>query len=101
VVEYAIDEENLTVQQVWEYDANREIYARIVGDADEMPTTGNVLGVWGHTDPEDTEPVAFIHEVTKTTPAEVVFALQVEDHHPEEPSNRIIYRAERLADLWP
>jgi arylsulfate sulfotransferase len=44
-VEYAIDERQMTVQQVWEYSpqgADR-LYSASRGDADWMPTTGNVL----------------------------------------------------------
>ena len=44
-VEYRIDEDNMTVEQVWEYGAelDPQLYASFVSDADHMPSTGNVL----------------------------------------------------------
>ncbi|NNE26742.1 MAG: hypothetical protein HKN09_07850 [Saprospiraceae bacterium] len=44
-VEYKIDEENKTVQQVWTYGKEREsgMYSRIVSDVDHLPTFNNIL----------------------------------------------------------
>ena len=48
-VEYLIDPENMTVQQVWESDGNAgvDLYARFLSDADWLPDTGNVLITFG------------------------------------------------------
>lgn len=45
VVEYAIDEEAMTVRQLWEYhgDKGKPYYCPLFGDADLLETTGNVL----------------------------------------------------------
>ncbi|KGJ94213.1 aryl-sulfate sulfotransferase [Thalassotalea sp. ND16A] len=40
-VEYKIDEENKTIEQVWEYDFNREIFAAGLGAASYEHSTGN------------------------------------------------------------
>lgn len=44
-VEYKIDEENKTIQQIWQYGKERgaEGYSRIVSDADYLPGKNNVL----------------------------------------------------------
>jgi arylsulfate sulfotransferase len=44
-VEYKIDENNLTVQQVWEYGTDRgtETFSAIISDVDIMPNTKNIL----------------------------------------------------------
>ena len=44
-VEYKIDEEAMTIQQVWQYGKERgaETYAEIVSDVDYLPITGNIL----------------------------------------------------------
>lgn len=44
-VEYAIDEGNMTLRQVWQYGKNRgqETYASVLSDVDYLPVTGNIL----------------------------------------------------------
>ncbi len=44
-VEYAIDTENMTVRQVWQYGKERgsETYASVISDVDYLPGTGNIL----------------------------------------------------------
>ncbi|GMQ27058.1 aryl-sulfate sulfotransferase [Algoriphagus sp. oki45] len=48
-VEYRIDEENMTVKQVWQYGKEREIetYSRIQSDVDFLPNKNNVLFIPG------------------------------------------------------
>ncbi len=50
-VEYAIDEQNMEIRQVWEYGKNmaKPLYAGWIGDANWMKTTGNVLITFGGT----------------------------------------------------
>lgn len=40
-VEYKIDEENLTVELVWQYDYNKEIFTVATGDVDYFPENGH------------------------------------------------------------
>jgi arylsulfate sulfotransferase len=48
-VQYRIDENKMTVRQVWQYGKDRgsDWYAAFLGDADYLPTTGNRLMVFG------------------------------------------------------
>ncbi len=96
-VEYAVDEDTMEVRQVWEYASEYDEFTRIVGDADWLPETGNVLVTFGAIESdEDGTPSARIVEVTHETPAEKVFELIVADDNPDGPGNRVVYRAERL-----
>ena len=109
VVEYAVDEEAHTVSQVWEYGGpgDNRFFSNFGSDADWLPTTGNVLITHaGLTEdvagtPDDTSDDigwARIVEVTHTTPAEIVFDLVIKEG-PEVGWR--VYRAERLASLYP
>lgn len=73
-VEYRIDEETMTVQQLWEYGSLRsaELFAPIISDVDCLPVTGNRLMVPGIIDPGSADPSARIIEVTYPG-GEVVF----------------------------
>lgn len=99
-VQYRIDTEELTVEEVWSYGEERgeDFYSRIVGDANFLPTTGNRLLTSGyiHINEEDME--SRIVEVTGTDPAEVVFELRVYGF--EEGSRVQMYRAKRM-ELYP
>ena len=109
-VEYAIDEVNMEVRQVWEYGAQIDQYffTRSQSDADWMNSTGNVLitssatswlggvssgslgmGGW-HTR---------ITEVDHNIPANKVFEMAVFN----TTSNSMLrtYRSERIPDLYP
>lgn len=99
-VQYRINTETLTVEEVWSYGEERgeEFYSRIVGDADFLPATGNRLLTSGyiHINEEDME--SRIVEVTDEDPAEVVFELRVFGF--EEGSRVQMYRAKRM-ELYP
>jgi putative cell wall-binding protein len=100
-VEYRINESSMTVQQVWEY-APEDLYADFIGDADEMPTTGNVLVTFGGLRGEaDGQPSARLIEVTRNQAPTVVWELRVEDANPSGPGNYFVYRAERISGLIP
>ncbi|MFQ5734920.1 MAG: aryl-sulfate sulfotransferase, partial [Planctomycetaceae bacterium] len=43
VVEYAIDEKNRTVKQLWEYHGDKPYLCPLFGDVDRLPKTGNIL----------------------------------------------------------
>lgn len=109
-VEFAIDEQNMEVRQVWEYGKNiaQPLFAGHIGDANWMPKTGNVLVTFGGT--SYTGGVANsklglgavstrIIEVTHETPAEKVFDLLVYD--PGRNARMQVFRSERIPDLYP
>lgn len=99
-VEYAIDEENMEVSQVWEYgpDAEDVIYSRSRGDSDWMPLTDNVLTTFAH--------VAYVDHVAESPfnariietnrDGDVVFDLEVS----RPTSNTFVYRSERIHSLY-
>lgn len=104
VVEYRIDTNAGTAEQVWEYGRERgfELYASIVGDSDELPVTGNILGVFGGLLPaENGEAAARIVEVTHTTPPRLVREIVLGDDNPDGPASTIVYRAAHITTLYP
>ena len=102
-VEYQIDEGTMEITQIWEYDGfvDGTVYSPIMGDADLLPQTGNVLVTFSSISggpagiPITT---ARVVEVTHTTPAEKVFELNLSR---EGSSSLAIYRSERLEGLYP
>ncbi|MFK8031725.1 MAG: aryl-sulfate sulfotransferase [Gammaproteobacteria bacterium] len=108
-VEYSIDEENMEITQVWEYGADLAVsqYAPTQGDADWMPTTGNVLITYADTRfigglPSDewglgTRHTAII-EVDHETPANKVFEMRV--FNPIPGGTIWAYRSEKIASLY-
>jgi hypothetical protein len=103
---YSIDEVNMTVSQTWEYlPTDPQIYASFVGDADEQPTTGNVLVTFGGTnfvDGVSSEDLgkqqnhARIIEVTADDTPVKVFDLEV-----SSADYRVtMYRSERIPGLY-
>lgn len=93
-VELAIDPVAGTVEQVWSYEPG--LYALAMGDADHLPSTRNVLAVFGTLD--DPEVSARIHEVTRTTPPELVFELVV---HTADGVAVEVRESDRIPDLYP
>ena len=74
-VEYAIDEDAMTITQVWQYGEERgeEFYSQIISDVDYLPETGNRLIAPGVINASNTPPdQALITEVTHPG-KEVVF----------------------------
>jgi len=110
-VEYAIDEGAMTVRQVWEYgfeQSNERLYAPFVGDADELPETGNVLITFGGfcelngVSSDIIRPCRTwgrVLEVAYDT-TEKVFDLRI-DHPDPADTGYVIYRSERLPSLYP
>jgi hypothetical protein len=109
-VEYAIDEQNMEIRQVWEYgkDIAKPLYAGHIGSANWMKTTGNVLITFG-----GTSVTGGVHssklglgtistriiEVTHDTPAVKAFDMLVYDPAPR--ARLQVYRSERIPDLYP
>ena len=109
-VEYAVDEDNMQVRQVWEYGKNiaKPLYAGHISDANWMNTTGNVLITFGGTSFTGGTRNADlglgavstrIIEVTHDTPATKVFDMLVYD--PARHARLQVYRSERIPDLYP
>ncbi len=106
-VEFEIDEVNMEVQQVWEYgsDISPTLYAHFIGDADWLPTTGNILITFGGTSVTGGVPhvdvgmgvTATIIEVDHQTPAQKVFELYI---HDPDGDNTNIYRSDRIPSLY-
>ena len=111
-VEYAVDVDDMTVAEVWQYMGPDEerFYSPIVGDADPLPETGNVLVTAGARTfdangvPTDTVAGAAVWatvtEVTHNEQPEIVFEVIVGDPEASAPG-WIVYRASRLPDLYP
>jgi len=107
-VEMAVDEQAMTVSQVWEYGpVDERFFSSFLSDADWMPTTGNVLitdGARTRAIANETSGETTTHnwvrivEVTRTVPSEKVFELVVDD---EPPNGWRVYRAERIPGLYP
>ncbi|MCB9750611.1 MAG: aryl-sulfate sulfotransferase [Myxococcales bacterium] len=102
-VEFELDLEAMSVRQVWQYGEGGELgHAPWVGDADWLPTTGNILVAAAGLKAElEGEPSMRVVEVTHAQPAERVFEVTVDDDNPNGPANRVGNQAERVADLYP
>lgn len=109
IVEFAVDEEAMNVEQVWTYAGRTDesFYSGYLSDADWLPITGNILITDGaretsddgvNADGEDANYWARIVEVTHTEPAEIVYEVHLKDGGN---GNWHIYRAERLPSLYP
>ena len=112
-VEYRIDEENLTVTQLWSYGGleTDHFYAAFVSEADRLPATGNILLVNGGQEVDDDGKPVYVGyeaeeyprvrtslmEVTNTTPAEKLWEISIDTIDGSWGS----YRAERLPSLYP
>ena len=109
-VENAVDEEAMTVEQVWSFGGPpgdpEYFYSPFLCDADWLPKTGNVLITDGArvadeqgqpvNDPPGATQWARLLEVTRDDPSEVVWELHIDDRHTRPNVGWSIYRAERL-----
>jgi arylsulfate sulfotransferase len=108
-VEFAIDEERLEFRELWSYGGRpgEQFFTPFLGETDWLPQTGHVLVTdGGRVTRPDGQPGfhpaqgkkwARVVEVTRTTPAEVVFEVVL-----DEPGRGwTVYRSERLASLYP
>ena len=116
-VEYVINEEKMTVQQVWASDQKGEadnLVSYAMGDADYMAQTGNVLVSYGMAvTPEqvrDVPPTEYnrcshvrgqtrVREVTRTTPPETVFDISLRIDADEPNVGWSCFGAERIERL--
>lgn len=92
-VEYKIDEENMTVKQVWQYGKERgiETYSRIQSDVDFLPNMNNVLFIPGWNVDNGGKVGGKVVEVNYTS-KEVVFEARI------SPSTgpQTLHRAEKI-----
>lgn len=104
-VEYAIDEDSMTIELVWEHGQFTEerVFSGALGDANFLPETGNVLITHGNIfEKKPGEKLsAQIVEVTHTTPAEEVFNLVIFDETSDPSNGWRVYRSERITSLYP
>lgn len=113
-VEYRIDEEAMTVTQVWSYGSpsgEDQFFSPFLCDADWLPQTGNILITDGaHVTDENDEQVnsppgahqwARLVEVTHDEDPEVVWELFIDDRQTRPDIGWSVYRAERIPSLYP
>ncbi|MDH5327911.1 MAG: aryl-sulfate sulfotransferase [Gammaproteobacteria bacterium] len=103
VVEYEINEKTRQVKLVWEHGefVENRLYSGALGDADKLPKTGNILITHGNLYDKKQKLYARIIEVTHTTPATEVFAVEIFDTSEEEKNGWRSYRARRIPSLYP
>ena len=106
-VEYRVDEEAGTVEEIWSYGPEQERFVSpFISDADHLPETGNVLITdGGRFAGPDGEPMATFGgrqwarflEVTYGDATEKIWELVIDD-----PDSRYsVYRAQRFRSLYP
>ena len=112
-VEYRIDPRTMTVSQTWSYGGpgDEMFFSRIIGDADQLPLTKNILITDGARDLDangnnsesdsGTTQWARIVEVTYTQPAQKVFELVIGNPSRLATLGWLVYRSERLPSLYP
>ncbi len=101
--EYEIDAQAKTVKLVWQYgeNASPRRFSPFLGDADELPITGNILITFGSLIDTNNTYTAAILETPHTADASPVLQLTVTD--PVASGGLAgwrVYRAERIPDLY-
>jgi hypothetical protein len=111
-VEYSVDESRKEVSQIWEYGSNipERLYTDKVGNAEQLPQTGNILITFGSVvyengvPPSSSSPnswIGRIKEVTHGTTPEVVYDLKVSQYdNPYVKGPCVVYRSHYIADLY-
>ncbi|HEY2387797.1 MAG TPA: aryl-sulfate sulfotransferase [Candidatus Binatia bacterium] len=103
-VEYEIDEQAMTVRQLWQFVASEQLYSPFVGSAYEMPATGNVLVTYGglctiggvpSDDIATCRGTGRVIEVAHASADRVVYDVEVQDPDPAA-IGWLVYRAYRL-----
>ncbi|MFM9970995.1 MAG: aryl-sulfate sulfotransferase [Burkholderiales bacterium] len=118
-VEFEVDEKAMTVRQLWSSSAKLDgdsVNSWAMGDAHRLPKTGNMLvfysvcfpmlteltyNEWDRRElhPSDLPNWARIREYSRTTPAEVLWEVQIRD--PNDVVGWIVYGGFRVASLMP
>ncbi|QDT32180.1 aryl-sulfate sulfotransferase [Thalassoglobus polymorphus] len=112
VVEFKVDEQDMTVEQVWEYDGYERggFYSTFLCDVDWLPQTGNVLVTNGgeirdengeRTDYAPGEQQwAEIFEVTYEQTPQRVFDLLIKSSAEQTGFGWSVYRSERISNFF-
>lgn len=108
-VEFKIDEENMSVENVWSYGGPKDEiwFSPFLCDVDWLPETENILvtdggRVRGRDGKPSASPIggkhwARIFEVTHESPAEKVFEIVIDDDR----GGWAVYRSQRVPSLYP
>ncbi|HSA33705.1 MAG TPA: aryl-sulfate sulfotransferase [bacterium] len=101
-VEYRVDEEMMTVQQVWEwYPAGADrIYSQSLGDVLHLPGKDHVIVVFGGDFFEKTTNKVRIFEVTHKTPAQIVYEMRIKTSSADE-SGPVVSSVAFRSSLYP
>jgi arylsulfate sulfotransferase len=114
-VEYAIDEENMTVKEVWtsEIPGEEKVVTFAMGNVEWLPKTKNLLVGYGLILPNDhLEQITWksvidyrswtrVREFTHTQPAQVVWEMVMNNEDKDNPVGWIVFRAEHMSSLQP
>ena len=114
-VEYRIDQETMTVSQVWDYgrtNVANQLYTGYEGNAEPLPKTGNVLIDFSAVSYIDGDPpsaygpnatMTRITEVTHDALPQTVFdlAISLYDNNKTTYKDVNVYRSHRIMDLYP
>ncbi len=110
-VEFEINEETMTVRQVWEWglpQSGEQLYAPFLGDANQLPVTNNVLitfaglckvdGLFSDAVRSCATSIR-VNEIARGDNERIVFDILIEDPDPDHPGWRS-YRSARLSSLY-
>lgn len=102
-VEYAIDEESMTVRKVWEYGRTQDTvyYSGALGDANYLDEKKNVLITHGNLETKEGKFSAKVLEVSYDKPHKTVFSLTLRDGGDSPKNGWRIYRSRRIPSLYP
>ncbi len=112
VVAFEVDEQAMTVRQVWSFDQTSTGVLEVpaMGDADTLPTTGNVLADFGMLTAEEgvrNQAVGFgrssvrLIEFVPGDPGETVLDVRIRSDGDTDPEGFKSYRAEWVPELYP
>jgi arylsulfate sulfotransferase len=111
MVAYGIDADSMTVEQRWSFEqpSRGRLYSGVLGNADELPITGNMLGTWGsinvdHLGPNTTAARGLkslrVIEVDRVT-SEIVWEVSAWSDRAELSQGWSTDRATRIPSLYP
>jgi len=96
-VEFEIDPKARTCRQIWEFRDEQPFRSRFLCDVDEVPGSDNVIVTDGGRQTKEGQYWARILEVTRSTPSEKVFEIQI--HFPQG-EGCTIYRSDQFSSLY-
>ncbi len=115
-VEYAIDEEKMTVREIWSSEKKNDedtVVSYAMGDVGWLPKMGNILVAYGWLLPQDEiskitwdnvrqfPSWSRVREYTHTNPPELVWEAVMKDDSQKKTIGWIIFGAERIQSLSP